>query len=354
MKKFHNCNGGFSLAELVVAVVILGIITVPLLHTLITGANTARKSAEVFDATAAAQSLMEMVKAQGAGAVYEKPPLLQNGVKYDKGTTNGIRTIEIDSLISGSREYKATVTIDASARDDADDDNTVELAVSNSMDAANTANLKYADEEGEADFKETFKTAITHTDEEGNEVFDGWAYPDTSSLARHIYISSARCGDDYYVRLSFVYTEPSRAYHYEAVSAISFKDVPAPLNGQAAFSIYVIFNAHYKTSCEIDIINDSPDTDFNVFLINTSENLNPIGSIIYKDQQDTAVQRVFSNFDVTSYSAYKGDYSNQLVGRINSTFLVETAAVRRRYLVTVTLRDREGAELCSFSENMLV
>ena len=56
MKK-QNENAGFTLVELIVAVVLLGIIVVPLLHTLATGARTARKSAEAESATLAAQSV---------------------------------------------------------------------------------------------------------------------------------------------------------------------------------------------------------------------------------------------------------------------------------------------------------
>ncbi|MEG2519433.1 MAG: type II secretion system protein, partial [Oscillospiraceae bacterium] len=59
-------NRGMTLVELLVAVVILGIIVVPLLHTIVTGATTERKSRVAGEATATAQDILETIEASDA------------------------------------------------------------------------------------------------------------------------------------------------------------------------------------------------------------------------------------------------------------------------------------------------
>ena len=56
-------NGGFSLVELLIAIVILGIAVSPLLHAMVTSAKTAAKSRSLGNATLAAQNLMEGIQA---------------------------------------------------------------------------------------------------------------------------------------------------------------------------------------------------------------------------------------------------------------------------------------------------
>lgn len=63
-RKLGRENGGFSLVEVLVAVVILAVITIPLLHCLVTGSKVNAKSKKVLNATNIAQNLMEELKGQ--------------------------------------------------------------------------------------------------------------------------------------------------------------------------------------------------------------------------------------------------------------------------------------------------
>ena len=56
-------NEGFSLVELLIAIVILSIIVVPLLHSFVTSARTNAKSRSTMHATAIAEDIMEMFEA---------------------------------------------------------------------------------------------------------------------------------------------------------------------------------------------------------------------------------------------------------------------------------------------------
>lgn len=368
MKK-QNKNAGFTLVELIVAVVLLGIIIVPLLHTLLTGTHTARKSAEAQSATQAAQSVIELIKAKGAGEVYDDPSVLGAWAEAEN-STDETKNIKISAFTSGTREYDGTISISTAL-----DDNDVELAKSNAMDPmVNTANMKYADAAAVEDFRERYKTAVYETQEDGTQVFVGWSYPDTAGLTRSIEIDALRTESgsayDYTVTVSFIYTETSRNYDQTIVSRLNIKDVAKPMEGDAAFSVYVIYDAFYCYSpgnsyirgkdadfggSDIEIKNSYTDADYNVFLINSSESQESLGSsITYNYQLDDELPRVFSNFSVGSYKAYKSGaiVGHDLTARINAAALTETAAVRRRYLVRVSLNDGSD-EIASFSEEML-
>lgn len=60
-------NGGFSLVELLIAIVILSIIVVPLLHSFVTSARTNAKSRNTMHATAIAEDVMEQFEAHTLG-----------------------------------------------------------------------------------------------------------------------------------------------------------------------------------------------------------------------------------------------------------------------------------------------
>ncbi len=62
-KSIRNDNRGLTLVELIVGVVILAIIVTPLLHALVTGASSAKKSKQYNDATLAAQNIVENIEA---------------------------------------------------------------------------------------------------------------------------------------------------------------------------------------------------------------------------------------------------------------------------------------------------
>ena len=62
MRKELN-NKGFSLVELLIATIILGIVVAPLLHTFVTAANTTARSRQIGDATLAGENIAEKVEA---------------------------------------------------------------------------------------------------------------------------------------------------------------------------------------------------------------------------------------------------------------------------------------------------
>lgn len=120
MKKLKKIdNGGFSLVELLVAVVILGLIVAPLLQTFVTASGTAARSRKMGDATLASQNIAETIEAEdltallsdpdsilGAGAALDEP-YLPNQVNYMIGS-NGDYNVS-----AGKSKFHAKISFNA-------------------------------------------------------------------------------------------------------------------------------------------------------------------------------------------------------------------------------------------------
>jgi prepilin-type N-terminal cleavage/methylation domain-containing protein len=109
-------NGGFSLVELLVAVIILGIIVSPLLHTFVTGAVTASKSRKMGDATLAAQNISEAIEASdlNTDVILNAAPTIFGGTatRTVNDVTSGIYSYDITGLTAGKSMFNAVVELD--------------------------------------------------------------------------------------------------------------------------------------------------------------------------------------------------------------------------------------------------
>ena len=65
-------NDGFSLVELMIAIVILSIIVIPLLHSFVTAARTNAKARNTMHATAIAEDVMENFEAYALEDITQK------------------------------------------------------------------------------------------------------------------------------------------------------------------------------------------------------------------------------------------------------------------------------------------
>ena len=103
---------GFTLVELIVAIVILAIIVIPLLNTFVVGAKTAAKATAYGNATDAAQNLAETVQAADAETLLSSPGT------YISGATISGNTVTASGYAYGGRSYDATVTLTPQNPDD--------------------------------------------------------------------------------------------------------------------------------------------------------------------------------------------------------------------------------------------
>lgn len=117
-KKRQLNNEGFSLVELLIAIVILSIIVVPLLHSFVTSARTNAKSRTTMHATAIAEDVMEMFEAhtlEEMADIYTGASVagFTNTAVKDDSTGIWTYTIRDDSTTSGT--YDAVIKIDPTA-----------------------------------------------------------------------------------------------------------------------------------------------------------------------------------------------------------------------------------------------
>lgn len=111
-------NEGFSLVELLVAIVILSIIVVPLLHSFVTSARTNAKARNTMHATAVAEDVMEMFEAHSLEEMADiyTSEIVEGFVNTaDEDESTGIWTYQLrdDSTTSGT--YDVVVTVDPTA-----------------------------------------------------------------------------------------------------------------------------------------------------------------------------------------------------------------------------------------------
>lgn len=117
-KKRQLNNEGFSLVELLIAIVILSIIVVPLLHSFVTSARTNAKSRSTMHATAIAEDVMEMFEAhtlEEMSDIYKSdtPAGFTNTAVKDDTTGIWTYTLRDDSTTSGT--YDVVVKVDPTA-----------------------------------------------------------------------------------------------------------------------------------------------------------------------------------------------------------------------------------------------
>jgi len=96
-------NRGFSLLELIIAVLIFGLIVSPLLHTFLSSANSARGARAMDSATNAAANLVEQIKSAKT---------ITNFTATAAPDRNGIYTIPISDFAHGTRTYDGEVILD--------------------------------------------------------------------------------------------------------------------------------------------------------------------------------------------------------------------------------------------------
>ncbi len=105
MKK--KADQGFSLVEVIVALSILAIVSVPLLSSFAQSAKTNAKAREIMNATNLAQNIVEEIKAGGA--------LTYTGLT-DIGAGTYVDIPTLDTLIMGGKQYYARVSITPSTK----------------------------------------------------------------------------------------------------------------------------------------------------------------------------------------------------------------------------------------------
>lgn len=107
-------NGGYSLIELLVAVVILAIIVIPVVQSFLVTMRTNQKAKKAEQATIAGQNVMEELKAADVDALLASVKSLPSTTITDDPDSGGqIITFLSEELVVDNRTFQAKVTLDS-------------------------------------------------------------------------------------------------------------------------------------------------------------------------------------------------------------------------------------------------
>ena len=196
MRKELN-NKGFSLVELLIATIILGIVVAPLLHSFVTAASTTARSRQMGDATLLGENVAELVETTAMTktaleALFEdpsfdtnptdpnnNPPASTYSVASNPRVDDPSKSYSVHSLIaegvpSGSSVFNVKVTLDPSAYQAGAGINNVKLSDYSEMDGIYAQSLDATNPDLLAD--SAFKVAADSQHQDG-----GW---DPSSVER--------------------------------------------------------------------------------------------------------------------------------------------------------------------------
>ena len=118
MRKELN-NKGFSLVELLIATIILGIVVAPLLHTFVTAANTTARSRQLGDATLLGENVAEMVETIPMNDLDElfNDPYFAGAANatYSLNSGTGVYSLSAQNVRAGGSTFNVKITLDPTA-----------------------------------------------------------------------------------------------------------------------------------------------------------------------------------------------------------------------------------------------
>ncbi len=375
LKAFFKDNRGLTLVELLCGVVILAIVVVPLLHTFLVGASTEAKSRRYGEVTEAAQNLSEQIQTADADLVLSNASAISAGAKYYTyngssyalyGTSPYTKAPDFTALPTtyyigipnysyGNSSYDALIKLDLlNDSATANPANSKNVVVGNQMDASldmTAADSAAVDaliaECGDLVANLTIKslTRSISLNVSRTAVSSTYTYKITGVLtytATIPYTISGKTGTYYYY-----FT------HNEQVTASVSNIIAVPKNDSPVFSVFMFYNAYYKTNSVISdtIVINSPDEypDINFFVINTNTADTPAGYtalLWYKYQNFTTDinpipvnNLIFTNLpssnNIVKYRASKDALYRKSLSVTG--YLVETKQLQRKFGVSVKL-----------------
>ncbi|NCC66651.1 MAG: prepilin-type N-terminal cleavage/methylation domain-containing protein [Clostridia bacterium] len=323
-KSIRNDNRGLTLVELIVGVVILAIIVTPLLHALVTGASSAKKSKQYNDATLAAQNIIEHIEAT------DMEEFLGNAEK------NNGKYVLTQTANSGGTDFDAKLIITPQEGD---------ITVSNSMDAV---------------------FQVQAVDGTAYALFEAAGDETTSDLKRYITIDvtaldastcSVTVTFDYSGTAQDTYLDGDGNTRYETISfskkITSTMNVSPLSTDGSAFSVFLFFSAYFGTDSDAlnpyDInmgrttVNNNTTYDFNVFLIDTVDHMqtpiikHEVDSKVYiKNGDEYPMVNLLTNMEVT-YKVYRSAGSIWQTPQEVEPGLVENESIDRIFNITVEI-----------------
>lgn len=293
-------NAGFTLVEVLIAVIILAIVSIPVLRAFVTAANTTSKSKLKMYATNAAENIMEDIKTLTKDAIIEKyqPGTLPDANGKYKLTITGVEggtfdayDAEVNSALS--KGFNIEIEIDPSYYENT---NGVNLSNFDSVSASTAAILNMVPStttEGTPGyFRDVYEEKACKEFEKRNEAYQK-LYPtaDTATainfsktLAREIYIDIEKAGTttdskgneiekiSVYATISYILPNNTNKVADDKTSYVALKKkIYSNASSKMPFkSIFLMYQPNYemaKSGGDIMIINNPDSVEFDLYVV---------------------------------------------------------------------------------------
>lgn len=358
IKTVRRDDRGFTLVELIVAIVILAIVVVPLLNSFVVGAKTQRSSSLKNSATLAAQSVMEDIEAADPEALLAG---CTKNLAADRKTVASYTKTVANPGSASALEARVTLTPVSAV-------NSKKVVVSNRMDAI--IDMSGADEDSLNEFsaKCDGHVAADVLQKALNKTIDIVSSKNASDNTYTVTVTFRYSGSTSYTLTetredgTTIYTNVPVSYSNTVTDSAT---VAAPETAslqsmisakKPAFSLYVYFSPILRVQATyygetFNIKNSNGDgLDFNVFLIDVSPATTAVNyrpNISYSPQNDTSVPRVFTNL-VQTGSYARIYHASSPTGSVRDITidgtLAEKRPVDRMFSVTVSVGQAGAAD----------
>lgn len=316
MKKLDN--RGFSLVELLVAVLILAVITVPMLQMYVMSARTAAKSRQAGDATTAAQNIVETIQARNVAQVLstKQPDFSDVAALFGPGVTadvsldsaSGAGTVTLSGVSSGSSTFDAEVTMNPENYRAAGSINDKEITQYTAMDGVyyQKSDDMDVDKLAEDEFNQEHSDAVLQT----------------RRRAINIHVSNSGTKVQFTYTFGYRWTdtsggEPVERHRTESITMPETELFPEgyPADGES-FSVYMFFNPYYisdNSPYQDDItINNTDNLDCSVFLV--KQNTSPTASEETGYGARVVLRESHSTEHTTFYASIFSNIGEKLLG----------------------------------------
>lgn len=254
-------NRGLTLVELLIAVVIMGIVTTPLLHSFLTSANTEVKARKMGEATFIAQNVMECVKANEMEVL-----LPEDAVYTGLATTFGALNARYYDVLDGAYRAPSTtrpdVSVEGEGSGEATETELKEYHVGFSGFSAG-GRTYYAMVDYNAAVSAANIAEVTRINE---ELLSSYSSMDvvfqvpvnTQAHPRAISLDVAQNGEKVSVDLMYLVNEIQTVYPTYEVTLGSDGKMPA---------VYLFYYPNYNEGGESIVINNPDGLEFDLFLV---------------------------------------------------------------------------------------